>query len=108
MQTSKPSFRGPGRNRLGKSAATRGVMRLAVVLLLGAWATGAAVAQEAIPLEFRLDAIRYNLSSTNGLPISNVRGTPPGSDGRAPSTGLPATANQFRGWVQFGAVVRPT
>lgn len=73
-------------------------------------------AAQSLPLELRQDMVRYNLSSTNGLPISTTRGTPPGSDGRAPTlaqqqaaglTEVPATANQFRGFTFFGAVARP-
>lgn len=71
---------------------------------------------QSLPIENLQDAIRYNLSSTNGLPISSVRGVPPGSDGRAPvdgvptpsnPSGAPATTNQFRGLTVFGAVGRP-
>ena len=57
---------------------------LALALLLGIWAVPDAAAQ-ALPLEIRQNTIRYNLSSTNGLPLSTVRGTPPGSDGRGPT-----------------------
>ena len=84
-------------------------------LLSGAWLAPNAAAQT-LPLEFRQETIRYNLSSTNGLPISTVRGTPSGSDGRGPTlaqqleanlTDVPATASQFVGLVVFGAVARP-
>ncbi|MCC7374468.1 MAG: hypothetical protein IT581_07415 [Verrucomicrobiales bacterium] len=88
---------------------------LAVGLVHGAWFSPEVVAQ-ALPLEIRQDSIHYNLSSTNGLPISSSRGVPPGSDGRGPTlarqqaanlTEVPATTNQFRGFVSFGGVVRP-
>ncbi len=82
------------------------------LLLLGALDASA----QSLPLEIRQDAIHYNLSSSNGLPLSTTRGTPPGSDGRAPTlaqqqaeglTEVPATPNQYRGFVFFGAVARP-
>ncbi len=88
---------------------------LAAGLLSGAWLSPDATAQ-ALPLELRQDAIHSNLSSSNGLPISTTRGVPPGSDGRGPTlaqqqaaglTEVPATTNQFRGFVFFGAVARP-
>ncbi|MBL9136266.1 MAG: hypothetical protein JNK85_10375 [Verrucomicrobiales bacterium] len=89
---------------------------LAVVLTAHwAWVAPYAAAQ-VLPLEIRQDSIRYNLSSTNGMPISSTRGVPPGSDGRGPTlarqqaanlTEVPATTNQFQGFVSFGAVVRP-
>lgn len=91
------------------------VFRVSLALLLGAWAAPDAAAQ-ALPLELRQDAVRHNLSSSNGLPISSVRGTPPGSDGRAPTlaqqqaaglTEVPATINQFSGLVVFGALASP-
>jgi hypothetical protein len=87
---------------------------LAFILLLGASAGPDAVGQGF--LEIRQEPIRYNLSSTNGLPISTIRGIPPGSDGRGPTlaqqqaanlTEVPATANQFQGFAFFGAVARP-
>ena len=84
MHTSKPSSRGIGRSRPGEPAAARVGLWLACSLLLCAWAVPKAAAQ-ALPLEIRQDSIRYNLSSSNGLPLSSVRGTPPGSDGSAPT-----------------------
>ncbi len=83
------------------------------LLLLGALTR---VFPQALPLELQQDAIRYNLRKTNGLPISSVLNVPPGSDGRGPTlaqqqaaglTVVPATINQFRGLVVFGAVARP-
>ena len=115
MHTSKPSSRGAGRSRPRESAAGRGALRLAFAILLAAWAAPEAAAQ-ALPLEIRQNSIRHNLSSTNGLPLSIVRGTPPGSDGRAPTlaqqqaeglTEVPATSNQFSGLTVFGAVLQP-
>jgi hypothetical protein len=50
------------------------------------------------------------------MPISTFRGTPPGSDGRGPTvaqqqaaglTTLPATTNQFQGFIDFGALAMP-
>ena len=115
MHTTKPSSRGTGRSRPGESAAARRALRLALAILLGAWAAPEAAAQQ-LPLEIRQEAIRYNLSKTDGLPMSSVTNVPPGSDGRAPTlaqqqanglTVLPATTNQFRGLVMFGSSVRP-
>src|SRR5262245_52849100 len=103
MHSSKPSSCGSGRRRPGEPAAARAVLRFACVFLLGAWAVPDAAAQ-ALPLELRQD-VRHNLSSTNGMPISPVRGVPPGSDGRL--TDVSATTNQFRSFVFFGAVARP-
>lgn len=66
-----------------------------------------------LPLEFRQDAITYNLQSRRGVPISTVVGTPPGSDGRSPTQsqqeadGLtlnPPTTNQFRSLISFGSI----
>ncbi|MCI0541920.1 MAG: hypothetical protein L0Z50_42535, partial [Verrucomicrobiales bacterium] len=69
-----------------------------------------------LPLEIPQDATRYNLQSTNGVPISSTRGQPPGSDGRAPTaqqqqaaglTTAPATAMQFQNLLSFGALAAP-
>jgi hypothetical protein len=88
---------------------------LAAGLLIGNWRAPDAAAQ-GLPLELRQEAIRYNLSSTNGLPLSITRGVPPGSDGRAPTlaqqqaanlTEVVATPNQFSGLIVFGAVAHP-
>jgi hypothetical protein len=120
MQTSKPSSRGTGRSRPGEiapvpSLACPAPWTAAGTALFLACALATATAQS-LPLEIRQDAIRYNLSSTNGLPISSTRNVPPGSDGRAPTvaqqqaaglTEVPATANQFRGLTFFGAVALP-
>lgn len=66
-----------------------------------------------LPLEFRQDAVTYNLQSQRGVPISTVVGTPPGSDGRSPTQaqqqadGLtlnPPTTNQFRSLISFGSI----
>ena len=95
--------------------------RLTLNLLLAAGLFGAAVlapdaGAQTLPLELRQDAIRHNLSSTNGLPLSSVRGAPPGSDGRAPTlaqqqaaglTEVPATTNQFSGLSVFGGLASP-
>jgi hypothetical protein len=71
---------------------------------------------QVLPLEIPQDATRYNLGSTNGMPISSTRGVPPGSDGRGPTvaqqqaaglTTLPATTNQFQGFIDFGALAMP-
>ena len=66
------------------------------------------------PLEIRQLSATVNLSSFRGVPLSNVRNTLVGSDGRAPaigaqslpfSTGAP-TANQFQSVMAFGGGVR--
>jgi hypothetical protein len=60
--------------------------------------------------EFQLG---INWQSQAGVPLSGTKGTPPGSDGRAPTlaqqlanglTTAPPTTNQFQGFVSFGAV----
>lgn len=88
---------------------------LAGGVLFGTWLAPRVVAQ-ALPLEIRQDLIHDNLSSTNGMPISTTRGVPPGSDGRGPTladqqaanlTEVPATTNQFAGFVTFSGVIRP-
>jgi len=89
--------------------------RWAIVLLSLCWLAPDAGAQ-VLPLEISQNDIHYNLRKTNGLPISTVTNVPPGSDGRSPTlaqqqaaglTEVPATTNQFRGFVAFGASVRP-
>lgn len=81
---------------------------LTAVSLLGA-EFDVAAQSVSMPLENRPDAIRYNLTSTNGMPISHVRGQPQGSDGRAPrpESGSVGTTNQFQGLLSFGGVVGP-
>lgn len=67
------------------------------------------------PLEIRQDLTTYNLSSRQGVPISSVANTPPGSNGKVPPLGsqippLPSgdpTPRQFQGAMMFGAGVRP-
>jgi hypothetical protein len=93
-------------------------MRRAAFLLGGCLATWGAWAQApnppvVPPLEIRQDSTPYNLQSTNGVPISSTIGSPPGSDGRVPSsqpagmTQLPPTPNQFQGMISFGALATP-
>ena len=48
-----------------------------------------------------------NYRSERGVPLSRVVGTPPGSDGRALTLPSAPTPNQFRGFVSYGAIVRP-
>lgn len=90
-------------------------LSLALGALVCLVATFTASAQT-LPLEIRQDATRYNLASPNGMPISITRGTPPGSDGRGPTlaqqqaaglTTVPATSNQFRSFITFGATANP-
>lgn len=72
--------------------------------------------QQAVgPAELRTLNVTYNLSSVRGVPISNTKGIPAGSDGRAPAQGAqlsplpttPGTARQFQSVVTFGGGVRP-
>jgi hypothetical protein len=95
------------------SLSHRLTFSLALLLVAGAAPDAGA---QVLPLEIRQDDIHYNLRKTNGLPISTVANVPPGSDGRGPTlaqqqaaglTEVAATANQFRGFVVFGASVRP-
>lgn len=83
-----------------------------IPLLLGGLLAGLGAASAAVqlPLEFRQEAIPYNLRSQRGVPISVTAGSPPGSDGRMP-TGLnesgtynPPTTNQFRGFLSLGGI----
>ncbi len=78
---------------------------IAAALLGGAGLIPVATAQT-LPVEIRQDSIRFNLSSTNGLPLSSVRGNPPGSNGRAPAE-PPGTLHQFSGLAVFGGVIQP-
>lgn len=66
------------------------------------------------PLEIRQLSASVNLSSFRGVPLSNVKDTPAGSDGRAPAIGsqLPPfpsgapTVRQFQSIMAFGGGVR--
>ena len=66
------------------------------------------------PLEIRQISASVNLSSFRGVPLSNVRNTPVGSDGRGPAIGsqLPPypsgapTVRQFQSVITFGGGVR--
>ena len=93
------------------SAGTFVSIPLSAILLTVLCATGAQAQVQ--PLEIRQDSTRYNLASTNGMPISSTRGTPPGSDGRAPTiaqqqaaglTTTPPTAGQYQNVLAFGAL----
>ncbi len=71
------------------------------------WAT------ETVPLEFRQPPTTFNFQSQRGVPISGTVNTNIGSDGRLPAvnesgSANPATTNQFRGFMGFGAIVAPT
>lgn len=85
----------------------RRLKTLASLLVLG-WATSADAQVVQFDQQAILNATNYqrgvNYRSFRGVPLSNVSGN--GSDGRAPLT-PPATTNQFRGFVSYGAVVRP-
>lgn len=67
-------------------------------------------------IEYAPDGAPFNLQSERGAPISTITNTPPGSDGRMPTTltwwnnNPPATvtANQFQGLLSFGGVTAAT
>ena len=72
------------------------------VLLLVLCACSSVWATTTLPLQVVQTQTLYNLASTNGMPISAVRNTPVGSDGRGPTgvneSGTPnavPTTNQF-------------
>lgn len=107
-----PGDDGPAPLPEGGSRSARWLILLGLVLALAG-----TVKAQTLPLEIRQDSTRYNLSSTNGLPLSSTRGTPPGSDGRGPTSaqqqaaGLtlaPATIHQFQGLLPWAASVHPT
>ena len=83
---------------------------VALALILGAARLGAA---ETLPIEPRSTATQYNVSSGTGVPISTTAGTPPGSDGRAPTginesgTYTVPTDGQFRSIVFSGGGAAP-
>ena len=82
-------------------------VRLLAALALG-WLMGGTALAQALPWEFVEPRSTPNYQSFRGVPISQVAGTPPGSDGRVPnsneSTGLyvPPTAGQFRTMLMVG------
>ena len=89
-------------NRLNRIAA------LCLAMLTG---LGAAVAQPALPIEYRhRDGERnwLNYQAGDGVPISQEVGNPAGSNGEQPdgneSTGVftPPTGGQFRGFLAVG------
>ncbi|MBT3614459.1 MAG: hypothetical protein HN524_00550, partial [Verrucomicrobia bacterium] len=93
-----------------KKIPTWGV--LSGVLLL---ALGQALGQT-LPLEIRQDQTLYNYQSADGVPISTTVDAAIGSDGRAPTASAqgassltinPPTANQFSGFISWGAVAAP-
>lgn len=67
-----------------------------------------APAQNTLPLENRPELIRFNLSSTNGVPLSNIRNNPPGSDGRGPAAPGVSASNLFKSFLAFGGGVVTT
>ncbi len=86
---------------------------LLAIVVLGGPVVSRAV--ETLPLEFHQPETTYNLQSLRGVPISSTTNTTIGSDGRLPLPGanesgssLPATTNQFRGFMGFGAIPSPT
>lgn len=76
---------------------------LAVGIVLG-WNTRAQTF-----VELRQDATHFNWQSTNGAPISDVVGVPPGSNGTAPGAnpGPIGTPAQFQSAIFFGGGVVP-
>lgn len=106
-----------GRYRDGRSpfANESGTRRrwsaLAVRLLFACLLLPTAVfAQVALPVELIQDRTdtnyifqsAFNFQSAQGVPLSDIVGVPPGSDGRGPTGALPATSNQFSSLVSFG------
>lgn len=84
-------------------------MKMPKLLLASAWLACLVLpaAAQVLPLEIRQDGTRYNLASTNGMPISGVKGIPLGSDGRATNIPAPPTTNQFQSLLAWGGVARP-
>ena len=77
------------------------------VIIAGCFMASIQADAQVLPLQIVQDATPYNLQSTNGVPLSHVVGTPPGSDGRAPF--IPSgTPNQFSSMVSWGGVVSGT
>ena len=91
---------------------------LAAVLLAGALsgAPDAGAQTLPLPLEYRVlqgDALKVNLQSAAGVPISGTAGTPPGSNGQQPTTVEPTgdtveptflEVPRFSSMVSFGGV----
>ncbi len=83
------------------------ILSRALPVILAGWAMNWAVAQT-LPYEYRDTLNTPNLQSLRGVPISRTAGTPPGSDGRGPtsneSTGIwvPPTPGQFQGLILLG------
>lgn len=80
-----------------------------LALLVGVLFTATAFG-EALPLGLSQSETTWNYRSQRGVPISSIASTNTGSDGRLNSTnysgsGLPATTNQFRGSIAFGASI---
>ncbi len=80
-----------------------GVIAVSMAVVLAAIQAAA----QSLPLEIRQNATRYNLASTNGMPISNTNGVPLGSDGRAPVVPAPGTRSQFQSLLSWGALAKP-
>lgn len=87
------------------------ILRLAALLLTCRFLE--VIASPATFVEIRQDSTPYNLSKTNGVPLSSTVNDPVGSDGSIPAggggqTANPATAQQFQGVASFSALVAPT
>ena len=91
--------------------ATRKIPAWGVLIGTLLLALGQALGQS-LPLQIRQDDTQYNYQSAAGVPLSSTSGDPAGSDGRAPRqqeplTINPPTANQFSGFISWGAVAAP-
>ena len=96
---------------------TRRWIGAGTLLLCGPW-LGVTASGQALPLSFNQDAFLYNTNSAlsglyapainwqslRGVPLSSTVNPVIGSDGRAPSSGLLGTTNQFSTFVAVGAV----
>ncbi|MDZ8119881.1 hypothetical protein P9H32_14725 [Pontiella sp. NLcol2] len=69
--------------------------------------TSSPAGAQVLPLQIVQDSTTYNLQSTNGVPLSHVVGSPPGSDGRAPEV-PPATGKQYSSLLSLGGAVNDT
>jgi len=77
--------------------AVRALLVLTALIPLAAFS-------QTLPLEALPTETLHNFQSQRGVPLSNVPGTPAGSDGRAPGpgSGSVGTSNQFQGLLSFG------
>src|SRR5689334_14828690 len=75
------------------------ILRLFAAISLWGAALQAATAQVVLPVTLNTIRAHDNWQTTNGVPLSDTRNVPPGSDGRAqgPNPGPLGTPNQFQG-----------